>query len=54
MTELNNEELDLVTGAGWLRDMFDDVEYITENINRLYGKTIKATADMMCTATGNC
>jgi len=54
MNELNNEELDLVSGAGWLRDMFDDMEYIAENANRLYGKAIKATSDMMCRATGNC
>ena len=54
MNELSNEEMELVTGAGWLRETFDDLEYIVGGINRLYKKSIGATTDMMCTATGNC
>lgn len=54
MNELTKEELELVTGAGWLKDMFDDVEYVADNINRLYKKSITAATDMMCTATGKC
>jgi hypothetical protein len=54
MNELTNEEMEMVSGAGWLKEAFDDIEYIVEKAPRLYGKLIKSTTDMMCRATGNC
>lgn len=54
MRELTLEEVNAVAGAGWLADLVDDIQYAIEQAPSLYESAIESTADMMCTATGDC
>lgn len=54
MRELNQEEVNAVAGAGWLADLVDDIQYAIEQAPSIYESAIDSTADMMCTATGDC
>ncbi|MEX5745684.1 hypothetical protein [Massilia sp. X63] len=54
MNELTNEELEIISGAGKIAEVFDDLEYVVERADRLYDKAIKTTTNMMCRFTGKC
>ncbi len=56
MRDLKFEEVQEVSGAGWLADLFDDAAYIYDNLDvaSFYQDGINALTDMMCIATGNC
>jgi len=54
MRELNDNEIQVVNGAGFLRDLVDDIHYTINRLPKIYDDAITATADMMCRGTGRC
>lgn len=54
MRELEANEIREASGAGWLADLVDDIQYAVEQAPSIYESAINATTDMICTATGDC
>jgi hypothetical protein len=54
MRELKQNEIENVSGAGFLHELVDDIYYTIQKLPTIYDAAITSTTDMMCRATSNC
>lgn len=54
MRELNNTDIEQVSGGTIWIDTWKDIRQIIKELPDAYRDAIGSVTDMMCTATGNC